>query len=117
MFGIFFMTPTICGYSSEIQDGRKSVSVYTLHLTPNLRSFCQGHAQGGGTCGGGGVAPRRAGPDWLVPLTLVEVPEEEELSPAGSGAAHVAKQIHTGVPEHPVEAQHHLGAGRTNHTV
>lgn len=44
-------------------------------------------------------------------LTFVEVPEEEELPPAGRGAAHVAKQVHTGVPEDPVETQHHLQTG------
>lgn len=44
--------------------------------------------------------------------TFVEVPEEEEFAPAGRGGADVAEQIDAGVPEHAVEAQHHLQTGR-----
>lgn len=44
--------------------------------------------------------------------TFVEVPEEEELTPAGRGGADVTEQIDARVPEHAVEAQHHLQTGR-----
>lgn len=44
--------------------------------------------------------------------TFVEVPEEEEFAPAGRGGADVTEQIDARVPEHAVEAQHHLQTGR-----
>lgn len=50
----------------------------------------------------------------LPVLTFVEVPEEEEFSPAGCSTAHMAKQVHTGVPEHTVKTQHHLVTGGTH---
>ena len=46
-------------------------------------------------------------------VTFVEVPEEEELTPARSRTADMAKQIDTWVPEHPVKTQHHLSAERS----
>ena len=48
-------------------------------------------------------------------LTFVEVPEEEQFAAAGSGGAHVTKQVHTGVPEDTVETQHHLEEGNGAH--
>lgn len=44
-------------------------------------------------------------------LTFVEVPKEEEFAPTGCGRADVTKKIDAGVPEHAVEAQHHLQTG------
>lgn len=53
-----------------------------------------------------------AGPEAASALTFVEVPEEEELAPAGRGGADVTEQVDAGVPEHAVEAQHHLRTER-----
>ena len=36
--------------------------------------------------------------------SLVQVPEEEELSPASRGATHMTKQVDGRIPEHLVEA-------------
>lgn len=44
-------------------------------------------------------------------VTFVEVPEEEEFAATRCGGADVTKQVDAGIPEHAVEAQHHLRAG------
>ena len=39
---------------------------------------------------------------------LVQVPEEEQLPPAGGGASHMAKEVAVDVPESSIKAQDHL---------
>ena len=43
-----------------------------------------------------------------IKFYLVKVPEEEKLSPAGSGASHMAKEVAVYVPESSVKAKDHL---------
>ena len=45
---------------------------------------------------------------WVILVYLVEVPEEEKLSPAGGGASHMAKEVAVDIPESSVKAQDHL---------
>ena len=44
----------------------------------------------------------------MILVYLVEIPEEEKLSPAGCGASHMAKEVAVDVPESSVKAQNHL---------
>ena len=39
---------------------------------------------------------------------LVQVPEQEQLAPAGRRRAHVAEQVGGAVPEYPVKAEDNL---------
>lgn len=41
-------------------------------------------------------------------VTFIEVPEEEEFAPTCCGGADMTEQVDAGIPEHAVEAQHHL---------
>ena len=45
---------------------------------------------------------------WIILVHLVEVPEEEKLSPAGGGASHMAEEVAVDIPESSVKAQDHL---------
>lgn len=45
-------------------------------------------------------------------VTFIEVPEEEEFAPTCCGGADMTEQVDAGIPEHAVEAQHHLQTGR-----
>lgn len=39
----------------------------------------------------------------LTIITFVEVPEQEEFTPARSSGADMTKQVHTGIPEHTIK--------------
>ena len=45
---------------------------------------------------------------WMILVYLVEIPEEEKLSPASGGASHMAEEVAVDVPESSVKAQNHL---------